>query len=68
MARINPNQKLVTVHKTAVSKNKGFVQFDRKAYEEARLNLKSSAFILWLYIAENQDKYVFGLSNEDFKQ
>lgn len=63
----NPNQKDVTVHKEPCNRENIYAMFNLAAFNKAMADLNSSAFILWLYIAENQEGYNFALSNVAFK-
>ena len=56
----HPNQKVIKVYKTDVEK--GFLQINKKDWEEAFQTLGQSAFGLYLYLANNNDDFRIALS------
>lgn len=57
-----PNQRAISVNKEECSNNMHYAVINLEALNSAMRNLKPSAFALWLYFAQNQDKYSFWLS------
>lgn len=64
----NPNQKDITVHKEPCNKTNLYAMFNLDALHKAMKDLTANAFMLWLYIAQNQEGYNFALSNVAFKE
>lgn len=59
-----PNQKLIGVNKAVRNKENVFASINSQAMFNAMRNLKSTAFKLWLYFAENKDGFRFYLSGK----
>lgn len=65
--KLYPNQKLVVVNKAESNKKKLYCILNLQALDLATNVLQSKAGLkLYLYIAKNQDKYIFALSSDDF--
>lgn len=60
-----PNQRSIGVNKEACDKDMLYTKINIEALNAAMRNLRPTAFNLWLYFAENQDKYRFYLSCKD---
>lgn len=59
-----PNQKIIEVNKQLSDKNHYYSIHNLNALDYAAINLQSTVgFKLYIYIAKNQDKYKFDLSN-----
>lgn len=56
------NQRSITVNKTSCNEDNLYAKINIDAMNSAMRDLKPTAFKLWLYFAENQDKYQFYLS------
>lgn len=56
------NQRSVKVNKTVCNEDNLYAKINIDAMNYAMRDLKPTAFKLWLYFAENQDKYQFYLS------
>ena len=59
-----PNQKVITVKKQPTDKQNYYTMINLNALESAGRDLKSGAFKLWVYLAQNQNNYTFALSNK----
>lgn len=60
-----PNQKIVTIKKENCSDKDLYAKINIKALQKAMLELKTSAFKLWIYFAKNQPYHTFELSCAD---
>lgn len=58
-------QKTVTVNKTEYGKKNLFIAINKEANDFALKTLSSNAYKIYIYIASNQDRYVFQLSSKD---
>ena len=58
-----PNQKVVTIHKTACDKSNVYATINVESARKASKNLTDNARLLWMYLAMNADGYTFALSN-----
>lgn len=62
-----PNQRIVTVNKEPVGREKIYTVNNLAAIDEAAYNLQSKAgFKLYMYLAKNQDNRQFALSSAAF--
>lgn len=65
----SPNQKIITVQKEAVNKDKPYIVASIENIENASKELKSHiAFKLFIYFTGNQNNYRFGFSPRDFAE
>ena len=62
--KTSPNQKTITVCKELCDKQHYYTTINLNALERAAIDLKSGAFKLWVYLAQNQNNYTFALSNK----
>lgn len=60
------NQKIIIVSKAPADKQHPYTTINIEAIDHAAIHLKANAFKLWMYIAKNQNKYKFGLSQVAF--
>lgn len=61
-----PHQKIVRINKAECSNKDIYAKINKSAMYEAIRNLngrKASAFIIWCYLASNQDGFELALSN-----
>ena len=61
-----PHQKIVRINKAECSSKEIYAKINKKAMYEAAKKLngrKASAFIIWCYLASNQDGFELALSN-----
>ncbi len=64
-----PNQKTLIIHKTPVSKERGFTAFDLYTQQKAMVSInKIGALKLWLYLTKNKDGIKWSLSPSDCEQ
>lgn len=64
-----PNQRIITVDKAKCDKQNLYMVNNLQALGEAARRLTSKGgFKLYIYMAQNQDKYRFALSSADFMQ
>lgn len=67
--RLVPNQKLIVVNKAESNKKNLYCILNLQALDKACNVLQSKAGVkLYLYLAKNQDKYIFALSSKDFEE
>ena len=65
--KLVPNQKLIVVNKAVSNKKNLYCILNLQALNRACYILQSKAGIkLYLYLAKNQNKYIFALSSQDF--
>ena len=62
--KTSPNQKTITVCKELCDKQHYYTMINLNALQSAASDLKSGAFKLWVYLAQNQNNYTFALSNK----
>lgn len=63
----HPNQRTIVVHKEVADKDHLYTVNNLEALEEAMYRLQTKLGIkLYLYLAKNQDKYIFDLYSSDF--
>ena len=70
-AKTAPNQKLVFINKEPTNKNNLYATINLDAMENAARKLngrKASGFLLWCYLAKNQNGFPLALSNEAVNQ
>lgn len=58
-----PNQKVVTIRKTACDKSNVYATINVESARKASKNLTDNARLLWMYFAMNADGYTLALSN-----
>lgn len=63
--KTTPNQKVVKVNKQVCNKVNKYALINIDAMEKAAVDLDAGAFKLWVYMAKNQDGYMFALSSKD---
>lgn len=69
IVKLVPNQKLIIVNKAESNKKNLYCILNLQALDRAVNVLQSLAGIkLYLYLAKNQDKYIFALSSSHFKE
>lgn len=62
-----PNQRILSVNKEPTDKNNLYTVNNLEAISEAARYLQTKAgFKLYIYIAKNQNNYIFALSSKDF--
>ena len=67
--KLVPNQKLIVVNKAESNKKHLYCILNLQALDRACNVLQSKAGIkLYLYLAKNQNKYIFALSSKDFEE
>lgn len=67
--KLVPNQKLIVVNKAESNKKNLYCILNLQALNKACYVLQSKAGLkLYLYLAKNQDKYIFALSSKDFEE
>ena len=67
--KLVPNQKLIIVNKAESNKKNLYCVLNLQALDRACNVLQSKAGIkLYLYLAKNQDKYIFALSSRHFEE
>lgn len=59
------NQRHICVHKLKCDKDNLYAKINKDALNEAMRSLRPTAFNLWIYFSQNQDKYSFYLSCVD---
>lgn len=60
-----PNQKVVTIHKSAIANGDLYLRVKLDDMFVAMQNLTSSAFKIWLYLSSNLEDYTLALSCAD---
>lgn len=66
--KVYGNQKVVLVKKAPANKQNLYSVINIEAAHAAMRNLQEvkAGFMLWYYLAENQNNYMFALSSADF--
>ena len=60
------NQKIIIISKDKIKDGQLYTVITLDALDDAAVLLKNASFKLWIYLAKNQDKYRFGLSQTAF--
>lgn len=60
-----PNQKIIKINKEECNKDSFYTTINLAAMESAAQDLEAGAFKLWIYLAKNQDQYIFALSSKN---
>lgn len=60
------NQKIIIISKDKIKDGQLYTVITLDALDDAAARLKNASFKLWIYLAKNQDKYRFGLSQTAF--
>ena len=67
--KVVPNQKLIVVNKAESNKKNLYCILNLQALDRAANVLqKKASFKLYVYLAKNQNKYIFALSSQDFEE
>lgn len=61
-----PNQKKIYIKRDSDTAKKNYLKVSNESLHEAMYNLKPSAFMLWIYFADNANGYAMDLYPVDF--